>query len=479
MPIQEEKLSQYTKLGKNVALITLGNFASKIMSFFLIPLYTAVLTTAEYGTADLMTTTINLLSPFFTLLISESVMRFALEQGKDKKQVFTIGLLMTIIGFGIMLLCTPLIFISKNIGPYINYFILYYLVTTLHLLISQFVKGIEKVAVYSLSGVLQTFCFILCNIIFLLGIKIGVTGYLLALIISNAFAVIFLWIGAGLSGYLVSIRKLNKPLMKEMLNYSIPMIPNSLSWWISNSSDKYLLTFFCGVAVTGVYSVSQRIPSLFSTISTIFMGAWQISAIEDFGSEKSRKFYSNIYNQYSVFNILTVSALICGCRILAKILFSKDFYSGWEYVPILLFAYLFFALSSFLGTIYTSAKKTKMLFVSTIVAAIANIALNIVIIPVWNAQGAAIATFVSYFLVWLIRLIDTRKIIKLNLQMKKDIVSYLLVTGQIVIMLLNFKSSFVISIIIFVALCIWNYHFLKGIIRYGVNIVLRRSNTVK
>lgn len=469
-------MNQYKKLGKNVALITLGNFASKIMSFFLIPLYTAVLTTSEYGTADLMTTTINLLSPFLTLLISEAVMRFALDQGKDRRQVFSIGLIITIAGFVVMLLCSPVVLLSKNIRPFFLYFLLYYFFTTIHTLTSQFVKGIEKVGVYSISGVLQTVCFISCNIFFLLVIKIGVNGYLLSLIISNIFASIILWIGGGLSNYLVSVSKIDMNLLKEMLSYSIPMIPNSLSWWISNSSDKYITTFFCGVAVTGVYSVSQRIPSLFSTISTIFMGAWQISAIEDFGSEKSRKFYSNIYNQYSVFNIIVVSGLILGCRILAKILFSNDFYIGWKYVPILLFAYLFFALSSFLGTIYTSAKKTKMLFLSTMIAAVINIVLNIILIPIFEAQGAAVATFFSYFLVWLVRLIDTRKIIKLDINIKNDMMSYLLIIIQIVVMLLDIKYSFFISGIIFLVICILNRVFLKQIIEHLITFFKRRAN---
>lgn len=467
-------MSQYSKLRKNVALITLGNFASKIMSFFLIPLYTAVLTTAEYGTADLMTTTINLLSPFLTLLVSEAVMRYALEQGIDKKQVFTIGMCITLIGFVGMLVCSPLVLFSKDIRPYYWYFIFYYLFTTLHTIISQFVKGIEKVAIYSLSGVLQTFCFIGSNILLLLVCKVGVIGYLLALIISNAFAAMVLWVGGNLTTYLISFKRIDKALLKEMLHYSIPMIPNSLSWWISNSSDKYLITFFSGVAVTGVYSVSQRIPSLFSTISTIFMGAWQISAIEDFGSEKSRKFYSNIYAQYSVFNILIVSALICSCKILAKVLFSKDFYVGWMYVPILLFAFLFFAMASFLGSIYTSAKKTKMLFISTIIAAIANIIFNIVLIPIWDAQGAAIATFVSYFLVWLIRLIDTRKIMKLDIRIQFDIVSYIILTLQIVVILSDSSYSFLIAVGLFILLCIINYKYLRKIANIGIELIIKK-----
>ena len=447
-------MNKYKKLGKNIALITIGNFASKILSFFLIPFYTAVLTTAEYGTADLMTTTINLVSPFFTLLISEAIMRFALEKEKDKSQVFMIGILTTLVGFGCMLLFSPAVLLMDSIKPYYWLFISYYFASTLHLVVSQFVKGIEKVTVYSLSGVFQTLIFILLNFIFLLGLKIGVTGYLLALIISNLLTVIFLWIGAGLNHYLLSLKKLDKKLAMEMFKYSIPMIPNSISWWVSNSSDKYILTFFAGVGLTGIYSVSQKIPSLFATISTIFMGAWQISAVEDFGSEQSKKFYSNVYRKYSSMNIILVSTLIYGTKILAKILFSKDFYSAWKFTPVLVLAFLFNAMASFLGSIYTSAKKTRMLFISTIIAALANIIANFLMIPLWGAMGAGIATLLSYFLVWLIRLWDTRKIIKLSLNLKKDILSYLLLIMQICVMCMEIKHYYIWMIAIWMVLVI-------------------------
>ena len=111
-------MNRYKKLIKNTALITVGNFASKLLTFFLLPLYTAILTTAEYGVADLMTTTVNLITPFFTLIISEAVMRFALDKECDKKQVLSIGLFVTLLGSVVMLVFSPLIRISSDLKPY-------------------------------------------------------------------------------------------------------------------------------------------------------------------------------------------------------------------------------------------------------------------------------------------------------------------------------------------------------------------------
>lgn len=470
-------MSRYTKLGKNIALITIGNFASKLLSFFLIPLYTAVLTTGEFGVADLMTTTINLISPFFTLLISESIMRFALDKEIKKSEVLGIGLSVSLCGFVVMLLFSPLLLLSNDLRPFYPLFIAYYFAATLHSIVSQFVKGIEKVGVYSLAGVAQTICFISLNLILLLGVKIGVHGYLISLIAAHFFATIILWFGARIGKYLPPSLSLNRSLLKQMLRYSIPLIPNALSWWISNSADKYVLTFLCGISVTGVYSVSQRIPSMFSIVSTIFLSAWQISAIEDFGSEHSRKFFSEIYRSYSALNILIVSGIICFTRVIAGVIFSCDFYAGWVYVPILVYAYLFFAMAGFLGTIYTTAKKTRMVFTSTVISALTNIALNFLLIPQMAGVGAAIATFASYFLVWIIRLVDSRRIIKLDIDIRRDTVGYLLVAVQVILMLTNTLYGFILSLCILLVILLLYQNTIRSILKSFVLAIKKREKT--
>lgn len=461
-------MSNYGKLGKNVALITIGNFASKLLSFFLIPLYTAVLSTGEFGVADLMTTTINLISPFFTLLISEAIMRYALDKKTDKSDVLIIGLSVTFSGFVLMMFFSPILLIFNYLRPYYFLFVLYYFAVTIHSLVSQFVKGIERILVFTLSGIFQTLGFILLNILLLVVIKIGVEGYLISLIVSHLLATVILWVGGKIGSILPKHTKINRALAKDMIKYSIPLIPNALCWWVSNSADKYLLTIFLGLGVTGIYSVSQRIPSMFSVVSTIFLSAWQISAIEDFGSEKSRDFFSKIYKSYSTLNIVLVSGLICFTRVLAKFLFAKDFYNGWFFVPVLVFSYLFYAMAGFLGTIYTASKKTKMVFISTIFSAVSNIILNLILIPLMGGIGAAVATFVSYFLVWIIRLLDSRKILKLSIDLRRDIIGYVLIIFQVVLIMLNNTIGFILSLLILLLLIVLN---INSIVKLSLTLI--------
>lgn len=456
-------MNRYKKLGKNMALMVIGNFSSKVLSFLFLPLYTAILSTEEYGISELMTTTVNLILPFCTLLMTEAVLRFTLDKEYDKKQVFSISLYVCVLGILLVSVLSPF-FLTGVLREYRLLFILFYVFTVFHTIASQFVKGIEKVSIYTLSGVVGTVTVIAFNILFLVVFKMGIVGYLLAHIVSNAVSTMFLCIPVKIWKYIEAPKNVSFGVAKEMLGYSIPMIPNSMSWWISNSSDKYIVTAFCGVAINGIYSVAYRIPSIFSIISNIFMSAWQISAVEDFGSEQTTSFYSKIYNIYNVGNMIIVSALICGTKILASFLFSNDFFQAWVFVPVLLIAYLFNTMAAFLGSIYTSAKKTKMLFISTFAAAVTNIILNFAFVPVMGAMGAAIATLLSYFIVWGVRLIDTRRIIKLDINIGRDMISYLILAFQCVVMALNSRYSFVISLSLFGLLMVYNYKHINGIL---------------
>ncbi|MCD8130272.1 MAG: polysaccharide biosynthesis C-terminal domain-containing protein [Lachnospiraceae bacterium] len=460
---------QYKKLGVNVAAITIGNFASKILSFLIVPIYTAVLTTQEYGVVDTLSTTISLLYPFFTLLVSEAVLRFALDKNEDQKQIFSVGFWITIFGFGVMLLVSPVYFLFDGLQGYYWYFMLYYFVTTLQILLNYFIRGIERVKLFAFNGFLVTFIYLVLNIIFLLVLKIGVHGYFLALIISSFIGCIFTWIVAGLHHYLIRPWRMKRGLAGQMLRYSIPMIPNSISWWISTSADKYILIFFHGYALAGVYATSQKIPSLFAMIGTIFLNAWQISAVEDFGSEQSRLFYSDIYRKYSSVNIVVVSAFICGTQLLSRILFASEYYEGWIYTPVLLFSFVFHALAGFLGTIYTSAKETKFLLGSAVAAALVNIVLNFALIPGLGAMGAAWATLISYFVMWLVRLLDSRRFIRLDIYLKKDIASYVLILAQMGLLYLQTIPGYIGVFAVFFLLVILHREIVVGMIHLALD----------
>lgn len=461
------------KLGKNVLLLTIGNFASKILSFLLVPIYTAILTTKEYGIADLFTTSANLILPLFTLLIYEPVMRFALDSNEDKSQIFSIGLWVTLAGSAVVLIGTIFMHGVQSLNGFLLLFALYFASMAIYNVVLQFVKGIEAVNVYSIAGVVNTFIYIISNILLLVVMKMGVTGYLLSFIIGHMVSAIYAFLSAKLYHYIISWKKIRIQKVKEMVTYALPMIPNSISWWISNSSDKYILVFFWGTAVNGIYSVAYKIPSILSIFLSIFIGAWQISAVEQFGTKESQKFYSNVYEMYETLLVVGSSVLIAGTKVIAHILYSADFYQAWLYTPVLVLASVFNSLAAFYGSIYTSSKNTGMLFYSTLIGAIGNIVLNFILIPKLGAMGAAVATMISYFVVLFIRIINSRKIMTIDVNYIRSATSYLLLVLEIILLCTNNLKIYP-AIILCTVLVFWlyrkNFYFILSIVIKKLNL---------
>ena len=435
---------EYRKLITNTGLLAIGSFASSLLGMLLIPFYTAVLSTADYGISDLITTTTSLLFPFTTLAISEAIMRFALDKEVDKKSVYSIGISVALVGF-VLILCFSPIIKRTTIGAYYGYFLMYYLFFCLHTITAYFVKGLEEVKTYSIAGLINSLTVISCNFFFLLGLKIGIVGYLLSSIIGHAVTTVFMFVKARLYRFIIPVWDIDRKLFGHMLVYSIPIIPNSISWWIANSSDKYVLNHFAGVAQVGIYAISYKIPTIMMTVMGFFISAWQLSAVEDFGTDKSQRFFSDVYNKCFAVNVLLASFIIAFTKIIASFLYSADFFAAWKYVPVLVLANVFNVMATFLGTIYTASKKTKMLSFSTMIAALSNIIMNFALIPMLGAMGAAVATAVSYFLMWVFRLINTRHIMPITLALKRDAVLVFLLLLESCMVNMNTLPTQIIS----------------------------------
>ena len=446
---------EYKKLINNIGLIAIGSFASSLLGMLLIPFYTAVLSTADYGISDLISTTTSLLYPIATMVISEAIMRFALDKDVNKQEVYSIGISVALTGFLIILLFSPVIKWSP-IGAYYGYFLLYYLSTCLYSITSSFVKGLEDVKTYSFAGLMNSVMVIVCNLFFLLGLKIGIVGYLLSSIIRHISAILFMFLRAGLHRYIIPFWTIDWQIMRQMLKYSIPMIPNGISWWIANSSDKYILNHYADVSQVGIYAVSYKIPTIMITVMGFFITAWQISAVEDFGSERSQQFFSDIYKKCFALNALIAATLIAFSKVFAGFLYSADFFAAWRYVPVLIIANVCNGMSSFLGTIYTASKKTKMLSVSTMIGAVSNIVMNFVLIPSMGAMGAAIATALSYAIIWFIRIVNTRRIMRLQLDMKKDGLLVFLLVAEMISVTMDTTLSRIVVFMLYLMIILIN-----------------------
>ncbi len=469
--MQNNFTRKYRELFSDSVAFFISNFASKILAFLLIPLYTSVLSTEDYGIADLLNNTVNVLYPLLTLCIMEATLRFAFEKKANKDAVLTNSL--AIIALSIVVLCiaTPLVkIISDTMYAYWGWFVAIFAAFNLHQVLTQYAKGIGKTKIFAISGVLHTVVIIVSNIMGLLVLKQGLNAYFISIVLGYFVASLYLVIFAKIRIKKIS---LDFSLLKEMLKFSIPTVPTVIAWWVNTSADKYIIIGYLGVAISGLYGVAYKIPSILTMVTNIFTSAWTLSAIKSVDDKDSAEYQSSVYKYFNIANVMACSVLILLSKSLARILFAKDFFEAWKCVPLLLVAYLFSGLSGFMASSFRARKKTQGLMISTIIGAVVNVLLNLVVIKEFGIMGAAATTVIGFAVTFYIRYINVKRIIDLKITLSKDTIVYIILTIQAILIGCEISYSYPISaVLLIVIVLIYNSEILY-IEKQIVNMIKR------
>lgn len=426
-------MNRYKKLVNNSIIFAIGNFGSKLMQFVMVPLYSYTLTTSEFGKTDVITTMVSLLSPLVGLEIFDGVFRFAMDRRENKSKVLSTGLLLTIFVSIVTIIVSPILGIYIK-GYYINLTVTLLICTLFYSLISNYVKAIGYSKRFAVAGIINTFIMVILNVVLLYYFKLGVFGYLISMIFGLIFATIYL---LGTKGVLsnIKISMFDKTLAKRMLIYSIPLIPNALSWWLNSASDRIFILAFVGVSANGLYAMANKIPNALNMVNSIFFQSWQISAIEEYENSDAETFISEIFELF--ISLLVICSIII--LILIKPLFWKlinhAYYSGWRLTPIILWALIYSSLAGFLGTIYTATKRTNKIFLTTAFGAIVNVIASVVLIRFFNIYGAALANTLSFFGVLALRYYDLYVDHRVSLNTEKVLLIHIIYLGYSLLIL--------------------------------------------
>lgn len=463
--------NKYKLLLNNSVLFAVGNLGSKLISFLMLPLYTYQLSSSAFGKADLVQTTVSLLLPVVSLSIFDAILRFGMDRDNDNSEIFTNGVMITIIS-------SIIVFILGVTGELIGYSFSMYLTITLILqaiqsLYSQYIKAIGKVQIFAFNGILLSLLTAILNILLLVVMHLGINGYLLSIIIATLLSNVYLFFRVKLYNDF-SLNKFNFNKLKEMLRFSVPLIPNSVAWWTTTTISRYFILFFINVTANGIFAVANRIPSLLSVLNSIFFQSWQMSAIQEYDSTDRGKFYSDIFFMYAELLFLGVSGILFILRPMMLILVSTEFRASWKYVPFLLITVLYSSFSGFLGQYYIAAKKTFGVFTTTVIGAVLNIIFNFIFIPTLGLMGAGISSALSFGILWLIRVKDTRKFVKTDLNVINILLNHIIIGLQISIMFTI--AGLQMYIINFLLLCVSffvNRYIVFSLYRACIKIVSR------
>lgn len=453
--------NKYTTLISNTIIFALGTFGSKLLVFLLMPLYTSVLTTAEYGAMDVVVNVSNMLLPLVIVSINDGVIRFGMDHAYKRRDVFSTGIWVSLAGFGVFLIFWP---VMQKIGMISNYTALIYiyvLAAALQGVSAQFVRAMGLVRLFAFNGILNTLSTVIFNVLFLVVMKWGMYGYILSVVFSNLVSMAFLWIAARLHRYMRWWKSISRDTIREMIIYSLPLIPATIMWSITNVSDRFFVTYYMGEAQNGIYSVAYKLPTIISVISAIFTQAWQLSAIGERESDDREQFYSNIFKSYQTIVFLAAGGILLLIKPLMHLLVSDTFFEAWQYTPLLVVSVVFSCFSSYFASFYMASKKNIMAMVTIFLGALLNVILNYYLIPVYGLNGAAGATAISYVFIFVIRAIDTRRLFRIDLDLKKLLLNSLLLGLQVWLLMQNDKYLYLWEALALTAMFLVN---LRGIL---------------
>lgn len=440
-------MSRESKLVKNTLILSIGTFFPKFAAFITLPILTKYLSKSDFGIYDIIITLVSLVLPVATLQIQTAAFRFLIEIKNNEEEVRKI-------------VSTIFIFIfPTSIGALvILYFCLFKLSVTLRLLICgyffadivvnaarQVARGIHKNMDYSFSAIISAACKIIFVFLLVMFLKMELIGAVIALGLSSLFSLLFLMIKTKMFRY-IKFEYANTATLKSLLSYSWPLIPNSMSLWVMNMSDRLVITSFMGTVANAIYAAAYKVPSMITLAQNTFTMAWQESASIASKDSDANKYYSDMFKQ--IFNLLAgFMGLIIGCTpLLFKILIQGDYSEAYPQMPILFMGLFFSCLSSFLGGLYIAYKATKSVGITTIIAAAINLVIDLILIKFIGIYAASISTLVSYIFLFSFRMIDIRKFVKIRINVVHMLSILMVLVVQCILCFMQITALNVINI---------------------------------
>ncbi|SDM67794.1 oligosaccharide flippase family protein [Siphonobacter aquaeclarae] len=468
-------MDQSKVLLKSTLVYTIGNIGSKIITFCLLPVFTFYLNKSDLGKYDLMLNTISLLVPFVNLQISDAVYRWLIESKGDeeiKKKAITNGLVVvtvsTLLFIGLFWIVNQFVHFEFSV-----YFIFILVVSCYFPFLQQLIRGLGKGNLYSLVGIINALLIAFVNAFFLIFVKNGVSGLFIALILANAVSIGFIVYSLKLNRF-VSLDLFDLGEAKKMLSYSWPLIPNMISWWLISTIDRYIILYFLNTDANGIYAVSTRFPAIITVINSVFLLAWQDHAVVN---ESKTDFVSNTFRKYIIFEFSLIFLLIAGSRFMVEYFIDARYLESWQYMPFLYLGVAFSSFAAYVGVGYQKERKTVGIFVTTLVGTVVNIIISSVLINYIGLFGPGIGVFVSFFLVYLIRLKETKSFFPVHVD---NVLFFSLLFTAFLIMGLSFldnKLFNVLAVVIAVGLSLYlNRELIRKIVLKGKVMLKSKVN---
>ena len=455
---------KYKAITADTIIFLIGNVLTKMVQFFLLPLFTTYMSTQAYGDGELLNNFTEFLLPFVTLCIYDAVFRFTV----DDHASHALDNAIVVIAKSFVA-CGSVTIIVTVLFDY-GYALLVYFMTFaygLKMVFSYHVRGRGKSLVFSLGGVINALSMVVFSWLFLVKYEYQEKGYLLSILFSYLIT----------SGYLFFAGRIYKDLSKfvvdkaesaDMLKYSTPLIFYNTGYWLTNMAGRFLIAFYLGDAEAGIYMAAAKIATLINMVQQAFFMAFQLNASRELKNEKHNNYYYDILKLFTVLVVLSGGLLVLLTDLLSSILLKKEFAVAKDFLPLIILAATVDCYFCYYKAMYTVYKRTIKLIPSVAVGAVVNILLGVVLIPNIGIIGACVASFACFMAQGIYRLIDTKKFADLKVDVGSTIL-YLLVIVAIAALIMKQKESLAIAlyILLVMVIIISKRKMLQSVIKLG------------
>lgn len=421
-------MSKQKELAKNTVILAVGKICTQFISFLLLPLYTTLLTSEEFGIIDLFNTYIALLVPIFTMQFDNGLFRFLLDCREDKgKQsslfstVIISNIMQSLIYILLYLIAQEFITSKYKIFLAIDVVLNIFLNTFL-----QFPRGRGDNLGYAIGSFTSAVMTVVMNVLFIVGFRLGAYGMFMATVLSKVVTILYLGVSQRTWKYF-SLRLYDKSILKEIIKYSLPLVPNQLSWWIIGVSDRTIVSLSIGIAANGIYSVANKFSTLFATFYNIFNLSWTESVTLHFNESDRNKFLTEVINTMFRLFSATFIIIIAFMPLIFPILINYQYEEAYYHIPILMIAVLFQVIVGLYGVVYIALKKSTEVAKTTNFVAVINVFVDLILIKFIGLYAASLSTLISFFVMAVYRYFHVQKFVDIKLN-KKNLCETILIT---------------------------------------------------
>ena len=460
-------MNRQKELAKNTIILTVGKVCTQFVSFLLLPLYTALLIPAEFGIVDLYNTYIALLTPVCNWQFENGLFRFMIDYRDDTEKQKT--LFSTVFVTNILQAMGYLLFfvlLQGFISSEYKIFLAADVVANIFLnTLLQFPRGLGKNGIYSIASFLSAATTVIFNVVFIAGFRWGALGMFIATLLAKMITCVYLICAMNVWKYF-SFKSFDKVLLKNVTKYSIPLVPNQLSWWVVGASDRTIVAHFISVTANGIYSVANKFSTVFVTFYNIFNLSWTESVSLHMNDDDRDLFLTDIINtMFNLFAAVDIGIIAC-MPFVFNFMVNNLYVDAYYQIPILMIAVLFQVIVGLYSVIYVALKKSAEIAKTSFFAAIINITVDLALIRFIGLYAASVSTLVAYLAMALYRYFDVKRYVSVCLRKKYIVLT--IIVGMITIMAYYSRNIFFCAGALFIAVAyaiLINWHFLMSILR--------------